>query len=129
MDLQLQRYDIIKAKIKYEGMGSVQAKERPYVIVSNPIGTKHATIITVMPLTSRIKKTNMPVHSCIDADENNGLTKYSMVLGEQIFTISKDEVREKLGTVTNKEEKRRIDKACFNGLFFGTEYRLEEVNV
>ena len=47
--MDLQRYDIIKANVKYEG-GSVQTKERPYVIVSNPIGTKHATIITVMPL-------------------------------------------------------------------------------
>ena len=55
MDLQLQRYDIIKAEIKYKGMGSVQTNERPYVIISNPIGTKHATIITVMALTSKIK--------------------------------------------------------------------------
>ena len=124
--MDLQRYDVIKAKIKYQGEGSVQAKERPYVIVSNPIGTKHATIITVMPLTSKIKKINMPVHCCISADKNNGLTEYSMVLGEQIITISKDEVIERLGSVTNQNEKRMIDKACFNGLFFGTEYRLEE---
>ena len=123
--MDLQRYDVIKAKIKYEG-GSVQAKERPYVIVSNPIGTKHATIITVMPLTSKIKKTNMPVHCCINADNDNGLSVYSMVLGEQLFTISKEEVSERLGQVTDKKEKRLIDKACFNGLFFGTEYRLEE---
>ena len=123
--MDLQRYDVIKAKIKYEG-GSVQAKERPYVIVSNPIGTKCATIITVMPLTSKIKKMNMPVHCCISADKNNGLTEYSMVLGEQIITISKDEVIERLGSVTNQNEKRMIDNACFNGLFFGTEYRLEE---
>lgn len=128
MDLQLQRYDIIKAEIKYKGMGSVQTNERPYVIISNPIGTKHATIITVMVLTSKIKKLNMPVHSCIHADNDNGLTEYSMALGEQLFTISKEEVKEKLGTVTSKEEKKLIDKACFNGLFYGTEYRLEEVN-
>lgn len=127
MDLQLQRYDIIKAQIKYEGKGSVQVHERPYVIVSNPIGTKHATIITVMPLTSKIKKTNMPVHGCINANNENGLSSYSMALGEQLITISKDEVKEKLGAVVNKEEKRLIDKTCFNGLFYGTEYRLEEV--
>lgn len=127
MDLQLQRYDIIKAKIKYEGMGSVQTNERPYVIVSNPIGTKHATIITVMPLTSKIKKTNMPVHGCIDANKENGLSVYSMALGEQLFTISKEEVKEKLGKVTNQKEKRLIDRACFNGLFYGTDYRLQEV--
>ena len=35
--MELQRYDIVKAKIKYRGEGSVQVKERPYVIVSNPI--------------------------------------------------------------------------------------------
>lgn len=129
MDLQLQRYDIIKAQIKYEGKGSVQVHERPYVIVSNPIGTKMATIITVMPLTSKIKKTNMPVHGCINASNENGLSSYSMALGEQLITISKDEVKEKLGSVTTKEEKKLIDRTCFNGLFYGTEYRLEEVDV
>lgn len=125
--MDLQRYDVIKAKIKYEG-GSVQTKERPYVIVSNPIGTKHATIITVMPLTSKIKKMNMPVHGCLEANGENGLQLYSMVMGEQIITISKTEVIEKLGAVTNKEDRRIVDQTCFNGLFFGTEYRLEEVN-
>ena len=127
MDLQLQRYDIIKAKIKYEGEGSVQVKERPYVVISNPIGTKYATIITVMPLTSKIKKTNMPCHGCIQANENNGLTLYSMALGEQITTISKDEVISKIGTITDDKNKRMVDKVCFNSLFFGTDYKLEEV--
>ena len=125
--MDLQRYDIVKAKIKYKGNGSVQVKERPYVIVSNPIGTKRATIITVMPLTSKIKKTNMPVHGCIEAKEENGLQLYSMVMGEQIITISKTEVTEKLGTVNKKEDRRIVDQTCFNGLFFGTGYRLEEV--
>ena len=124
--MDLQRYDVIKAKIKYQGEGSVQTKERPYVIISNPIGTKHASIITVMHLTTKLKKINMPVHSCINADDDNGLTEYSMVLGEQIITISKDEVIERLGNITDAYERKLIDKACFNGLFFGTEYRLEE---
>ena len=97
------------------------------MIVSNPIGTKHATIITVMPLTSKIKKTNMPVHGCLEANGENGLQLYSMVMGEQIITISKTEVTEKLGTVIKKEDRKMVDQSCFNGLFFGTEYRLEEV--
>ena len=124
--MDLQRYDVVKAKIKYEGEGSVQVKERPYVIVSNPIGTRHATIITVMPLTSKINKTNMPVHGCLEANGENGLQLYSMVLGEQIITISKAEVTKKLGTVTRKEDRKMVDQTCFNGLFFGTDYRLEE---
>ena len=125
--MELQRYDIVKAKIKYRGEGSVQVKERPYVIVSNPIGTKHATIITVMPLTSKIKKTNMPVHGCLEANGENGLQLYSMVMGEQITTISKDEVISKIGTITDDKNKRMVDKVCFNSLFFGTDYKLEEV--
>ena len=43
------------------------------------------------------------------------------------ITISKEEVINKLGTVTDEKEKKLIDKVCFNSLFFGTEYRLEEV--
>ena len=34
----------------------------------------------------------MPVHGCINADDKNGLTEYSMLLGEQLITISKEEV-------------------------------------
>lgn len=50
-----------------------------------------------------------------------------MALGEQLTTISKDEVITKLGTITDTENKRMIDKVCFNSLFFGTDYKLEEV--
>lgn len=124
--MDLQRYDVVKAKIKYIDNGSVQSKIRPYVIVSNPIGTKCSTIITVMPLTSKIKKTNMPVHGCLEANGDNGLQLYSMTMGEQIITISKTEVIEKLGTVTGIENRKMVDRTCFNGLFFGTGYKLEE---
>lgn len=125
--MDIRRYDIIKANIKYEGSGSVQTKERPYVVVSNPVGTKHGTIITVMPLTSKIKKENMPVHGCIKVNNINGLSLYSMILGEQPITISKDEVEEKLGMVTNQKEKNMINKICYNTFFFGENINWEEV--
>lgn len=128
MEMDLQRYDIVMAKINYEENSSVQASLRPYVIVSNPIGTKHAPIITVMPLTTKIKKTNMPVHKCISANDSNKLLEDSMTLGEQIITISKREVIKKVGAITSCAEKKAVDQACFEGLFFGTDYRLEEAN-
>ena len=128
MEMDLQRYDIVMAKINYEENSSVQASLRPYVIVSNPIGTKHAPIITVMPLTTKIKKTNMPVHKCISANDSNNLLEDSMTLGEQIITISKREVIKKVGAITSCDEKKAVDQACFEGLFFGTDYRLEEAN-
>lgn len=124
--MDLKRYDIITAKISYEN-GSVQAKKRPYVIVSNKIGTKHSNIITVMPLTSKIKKEDMPVHGCLEADKNNGLNLFSMVLGEQPFTISKEEVIDKIGTVTSQDEKNMINKICFNSYFYGENINWKEV--
>ena len=51
-----------------------------------------------------------------------------MTLGEQIVTISKHEVKKKVGTITDRSEKRIIDQACFDGLFYGTDYRLEDAN-
>lgn len=124
--MDLQRYDVIKAKIKYEG-GSVQAKERPYVIIGNSFGTRNSDIIIVMPLTSKIKKLGMPVHCCIDAGEDTGLSLYSMVLGEQPQTISKNEVIDKLGSITDQNEKDMINKVCFNTFFFGEDINWKEV--
>ena len=48
--MELRRYDIIEAELKY-GTGSIQRKRRPYIIVSNDAGNTNADIITVMPLT------------------------------------------------------------------------------
>lgn len=124
--MDLKRYDIITAEIKYEH-GSVQAKKRPYVIVSNAIGTRHSNIITVMPLTSKIKKTDMPVHGCLEADVDTGLNLFSMVLGEQPFTISKDEVVDKIGSVTSQSERNMINKVCFNSYFYGEDINWKEV--
>lgn len=119
--MELKRYDVIMAELKYkehEG-SSVQSKKRPYVIVGNTLGIEHSNIITIVPLTSKIKKLNFPVHTKIKADKVNGLTKDSMALGEQIQTISKNEVIEKLGYIKDNTEKNEIDRICFNAFFFG----------
>ena len=72
------RYDIIEAELKVsDNSGSIQKKKRPYVIVSNEIGTKNSTIITVMPLTHIIKKTYMP---CMNVWRLNQITDYLYIL-------------------------------------------------
>ena len=105
--MELHRYDIIEAKLNY-GAGSIQRKRRPYIIVSNEKGTTNASIITVMPLTHIIKKEHLPVHGCLEAETETGLSMYSMILGEQPQTICKGEVIKKLGNVSNK----RAEKQC-----------------
>ena len=123
--MELHRYDIIEAELDY-GSGSIQRKRRPYIIVSNEKGTTNATIITVMPLTSA-KKKRLPVHECLEANTETGLTRYSMILGEQPQTICKEEVIRKLGNVTNKTQRNNVNKVCFNTFFFGENINWEEV--
>ena len=123
--MELHRYDIIEAELDY-GSGSIQKKRRPYIIVSNEKGTTNATIITVMPLTSA-KKKRLPVHECLEARSETGLTRYSMILGEQPQTICKEEVIRKLGNVTDKYQRNNVNKVCFNTFFFGENINWEEV--
>ena len=127
--MELHRYDVIEAEIKYEGNGSIQKKKRPYVIVSNEFGTYHANIITIMPLSHVIKKLHLPVHGCIEAESENGLTRYSMIVGEQPQTICKEEVIRKLGTVTNQRHKNMVNRCCYNSFFYGEKINWEEVLV
>lgn len=123
--MELHRYDIIEAELNY-GSGSIQKKRRPYIIVSNEKGTTNATIITVMPLTSA-KKKKLPVHSYLEANSETGLTRFSMILGEQPQTICKKEVIRKLGNVTDKIQRNNVNKVCWNTFFFGEEINWEEV--
>lgn len=123
--MELHRYDIIEAELDY-GSGSIQKKRRPYIIVSNEKGTTNATIITVMPLTSA-KKKKLPVHECLEARSETGLTRYSMILGEQPQTICKEEVIRKLGNVVDKSQRNNVNKLCFNTFFFGENINWEEV--
>ena len=123
--MELHRYDIIEAELDY-GSGSIQKKRRPYIIVSNEKGTTNVTIITVMPLTSA-KKKRLPVHECLEARSETGLTKYSMILGEQPQTICKEEVIRKLGNVIDKTQRNNVNKVCFNTFFFGENINWEEV--
>lgn len=124
--MELHRYDIIEAEIEY-GTGSIQNKKRPYVIVSNEQGTRNAQIITIMPLTHMIKKEYLPVHECLEAESENGLSTYSMILGEQPQTICKEEVIRKFGTVVNQKQRNMINKVCFNTFFYGEKIEWEEI--
>ena len=109
------------------GAGSIQRKRRPYIIVSNEKGTTNASIITVMPLTHVIKKEHLPVHGCLEAETETGLSMYSMILGEQPQTICKEEVIKKLGNVSNKEQRNNVNRVCFNTFFYGENINWGEV--
>lgn len=127
--MELHRYDIVEAEITMTSpSGSVQKKKRPYVLVGNDKGTMTAPIVIAMPLTSVIKKRNLPTHGCIEANDNNGLKRYSMVLGEQPYTLDKEtEIVRKIGSITDQSQRDMVNKVCWNTLFFGEEINWKEL--
>ena len=80
--------------------GSEQNGIRPVIIVQNDIGNKHGNTVIIVPLTSIIKgKLKQPTHSFICPIDN--LKRYSIALAEQITTIDKMRLREKIGHLRN----------------------------
>ncbi len=77
-------------------IGSEQGGVRPVLIVQNDIGNKYSPTVIVAAITSQINKAKMPTHIEIDAKEY-GLTKDSVILLEQIRTIDKKRLKEKIG--------------------------------
>ncbi|MCT4619258.1 MAG: type II toxin-antitoxin system PemK/MazF family toxin [Marinisporobacter sp.] len=77
-------------------VGSEQGGIRPVLVVQNNIGNKYSPTVIVAAITSQINKAKLPTHIEISASEY-GLTKDSVVLLEQVRTIDKRRLREKIG--------------------------------
>ena len=77
-------------------VGSEQGGVRPVLIIQNDIGNKYSPTVIATAITSQINKAKMPTHIELDANEY-GLSKDSVVLAEQIRTIDKKRLKEKIG--------------------------------
>ncbi len=81
-------------------VGSEQGGIRPVLIVQNDIGNKYSPTIIAAAVTSQMSKANLPTH--IELDTSCGLPKDSIVLTEQLRTLDKQRLREKIGNVDTK---------------------------
>ena len=79
-------------------VGSEQGGVRPILIVQNDIGNKHSPTVIAAAVTSQINKAKLPTHIELDA-AMYGLSKDSVILAEQIRTIDKTRLREKIGHI------------------------------
>lgn len=79
-------------------IGSEQGGIRPVLVVQNDVGNKYSPTIIVAAVTSQLNKAKLPTHVEIDA-KNNGLSKKSVVLLEQLRTIDKKRLKERIGTI------------------------------
>ncbi len=77
-------------------IGSEQGGVRPVLIVQNDMGNKHSPTVIAAAITSRMGKNRLPTHIDINA-ERVGLAKDSVVLLEQVRTIDKRRLGEKMG--------------------------------
>lgn len=93
--MSVKRGDIFYADLS-PVIGSEQGGLRPVLIVQNDVGNRYSPTVIAAAITSRTAKTHLPTHIDIQADQV-GLAKDSVVLLEQIRTIDKQRLKEKMG--------------------------------
>ena len=90
-------------------VGSEQGGVRPVLIVQNDVGNKFSPTVIVAAITSQINKAKLPTHIEIMADDY-GLSRDSVILLEQIRTIDKKRLRERIGRL-DEELMERVTEA------------------
>jgi len=89
----------------FTGSGSVQSGNRPAVIFQNNKGNMYSPNLVVLPLTSRLKRLELPTHVLISSHDS-GLPMDSMVLCENPQCISKDDLGDYITTLSGKYMKQ-----------------------
>ncbi len=79
-------------------VGSEQGGVRPILVIQNDVGNKFSPTVIAAAITSQLNKSKMPTHIEL-ASENYGLSKNSVVLLEQVRTIDKRRLKDKIGHI------------------------------
>jgi mRNA interferase MazF len=95
MITNIKRGDIFYADLS-PVVGSEQGGLRPVLIIQNDVGNRYSPTVIAAAITSRMGKTRLPTHIDIHADRV-GLAKDSVILLEQIRTLDKRRLKEKMG--------------------------------
>lgn len=95
----IKRKNIYYANLK-GNKGSEQGGVRPVIILQNDLGNKFSKTVIVVPITSS-KKTELPTHVKIEKGKF-GIKRNSIVLTEQIITIDKSRLKEKVGVISDE---------------------------
>lgn len=104
----IKRGDIFYADLR-PVVGSEQGGIRPVLIIQNDTGNKHSPTVICAAITSRMNKAKLPTHVELDASRYQ-LVKDSVVLLEQVRTIDKKRLKEKVCHL-DLEILKKVDKA------------------
>ena len=92
--MEIKRGDLFYADLS-PVVGSEQGGIRPILIVQNDIGNKYSPTVIAPAITSKLNKAKLPTHIELDA-KMYGLEKDSVVLLEQIRTLDKKRLKDKV---------------------------------
>jgi len=99
IDVEIKRGDLYLADLS-PVVGSEQGGLRPVLIVQNDVGNRFSPTVIVAAITSQIEKSKLPTHIELKAGQV-GLTRDSVILLEQIRTIDKRRLKQRLGHLDN----------------------------
>jgi mRNA interferase MazF len=97
-------------------VGSEQGGVRPVLIVQNDVGNKYSPTIIAAAITSKINKAKLPTHIELPSS-SYGLQRDSVILLEQIRTLDKRRLKERIGEL-NEVTMSKVDKAILISLGF-----------
>ena len=104
----IHRGDIYYADLR-PVVGSEQGGVRPVLIIQNDIGNKHSPTVICAAITSQMNKAKLPTHVELDSSRY-ALVKDSVVLLEQLRTIDKKRLRDKVCHL-DREILRKVERA------------------
>jgi mRNA interferase MazF len=79
-------------------VGSEQGGIRPVLVIQNDVGNRYSPTVIVLAITGQVNKARLPTHVPVSA-EGTGLQKDSVILAEQIRTLDKRRLRDRIGTL------------------------------
>ena len=113
----IKRGDIFYADLR-PVVGSEQGGIRPVLIIQNNVGNRHSPTVICAAITSKMNKAKLPTHIEIDAGIY-GIEKDSVILLEQLRTIDKKRLRDKVCHL-DREILRKVERALLISLDLNT---------
>ena len=116
-NIDVHRMDIWFVELGKHPGTSVQEGTRPVLVISGDDLNSHSRVVTVLPMTSKLKKEWMQTHIPLSEEELEKAEDYgyfdpSMVLAEQVTTVDKRQFRSYVGRVIHEGKKKELEAAA-----------------
>ena len=112
----VRRFEIWFAELGNHYGSSVQSGSRPVLVMSNDVANHYSSTLTVIPMTTVMKKLELPTHIPVSEADcqmygSHTYLRESIALAEQVTTIDKKALRNVLCRVTSAEKQKEIERA------------------